>query len=370
MMLFLLLALALEPGDLRPREAQEPASETVIIECPGLRCAACQLGVLRGPKGFPGVRSVEFDAQRARLILQVEPGFDRHAELLLRIQHVAEPVEMFRATLVRPLQFFLYIDTPLDPERGAELTRALKEIPHVRSVSLDPREVFSIIMDDTADQTRILSCVRSFGVRGELFGTRHAANVDSRISELSHHVIGLLVILLGFLILVEKTGHVPAWWFRWGIPGIWMVGGLLVIVLGDLDSWPFQRSLADSLTDKLIFQHKVLGVGMILLAVAEARQRRNKGWRYGPVILFLAVASLSGVMLQYHFPDMVDPGHLELWQMVNRQHLVAAVVGGLALAARALHDFRIIGSPRFGYVWPILLGLEGALLCVFSEPVW
>jgi hypothetical protein len=364
-----LVVLALAPAAGQPCPGQEP-SETVIIECPGLRCAACQLGVLEGPEGFPGVRSVDFDARRAWLILEVDPGFKRHTELLLRIQRVAEPIEMFRARLLRPRQVFLYLDRPLDPEKEAALTRALEGLRHVRSAALDPRDVFSIVMDDDADQTRILGCVKAFGVRGELFGTRYAANIDSRFSELSHHVIGVLVIVLSFLILIEKSGRAPAWWFRWGVPGIWMLGGLLVFILGDPDSWPFQRSLADSLTDKMIFQHKVLGLGMILLAIAEARTRRNKGWRYGPVTLFLAVAALSGVMLQYHFPDMVDPGHLDAWQMVNRQHLLAAIVGGLALAARALHDFRLVARRGFGYVWPVLLGVEGALLCVFSEPVW
>jgi hypothetical protein len=55
---------------------------------------------------------------------------------------------------------------------------------------------------------------------------------------------------------------------------------------------------------------------------------------------------------------------------VNRQHLVAAVVGGAALIARAADDFRWIRRPAFRYAWPALLGVEGALLCLFLEPVW
>jgi hypothetical protein len=75
-------------------------------------------------------------------------------------------------------------------------------------------------------------------------------------------------------------------------------------------------------------------------------------------------------MLQFHFPDMIDPAHLQAWRWVNRQHLIAAVVGGAALIARAAHDFRWIRRASFGYAWPVLLGLEGVLLCLFLEPVW
>jgi hypothetical protein len=362
MMQLVLLALALQHD--------EPLSaETVVIECPGLRCASCQLGVLRGPDGVPGVRSVDFDEKRSWLIVRVDPGFDRHTELVVRVQRVADPIEMFRARLLRPRQVFLYVDRPLDAESGAALSRALRRIRGVKSVTLDPREVFSIALDDDTDQTRLLDCVRASGRRGELFETRYGANLASRFSELSHHAIGVMILLLSFLLLAEKSGRGPPWLGR-VIPGLWVLGGALLVLFSDPDAWPYQRSLADSLTDKMIVQHKVLALGMILLGVAEARQRKNRGWRFVPVTLFLAVAGLSGIMLQYHFPDMVDPAHLAAWQVVNRQHLVAAVVGGIALAARALHDYRIVRAAPFGYVWPVLLGLEGMLLCVFSEPVW
>src|SRR5262245_41306195 len=78
----------------------EAPSETVIIDCPGLSCAACRLGVLEGSTVFAGVRSVRFDAASSRLTLTVDPGFDRHHELILAIQRLADPIEMFRATLV------------------------------------------------------------------------------------------------------------------------------------------------------------------------------------------------------------------------------------------------------------------------------
>jgi hypothetical protein len=362
MMLLALLALALQHDESLPEE-------TVVIECPGLRCAACQLSVLRGPNGVPGVRSVDFDETRSWLIVRVDPGFDRHTELVVRVQRAADPIEMFRARLLRPRQVFLYVDRPLDAERGAALARALRSVRGVKSVTLDPREVFSIAIDDDTDQTRLLGCVAAFGCRGELFETRYGANLASRFSELSHHAIGVMILLLSFLLLAEKSGHGPRWLGR-VIPALWILGGGLLVLFSDPDSWPYQRGLADSFTDKMIVQHKILAVGMIVLGIAEARARKNRGWKYAPVTLFLVVAALSGFMLQYHFPNMVDPGHLAAWEIVNRQHLVAAVVGGLALGARALSDYRLVRAPRFGYVWPVLLGLEGVLLCVFSEPVW
>lgn len=349
--------------------SSDPPPETVIIDCPGLRCAACQFGVLRGSRAFAGVRSVDFDPRIARLTITVDPGFDRHHELVAALQRVADPIEMFRVTLVEPRQVFLYLDRPLDLEQSRSLSDQVKSVSGVRSVHWDQRGVLSIAMGTMTNRAEILKCVQSLGYRGEIFETRYETNLESRYSESSHHLIGILILIMSFLFILDLATHGRT---RLGIAvsSLWILGGVLVLVLSDIDSWPYLRSLGDSLKDKMIVQHKILGLGMVFLGVAEARRRRQKGWRYGPLTLFLAISIFSGVMLQYHFPNMVDPAHVKAWRWVNRQHLVAAIVGGAALAARAAHECRIIKRPSFAYAWPILLGVEGALLCMFLEPVW
>lgn len=344
--------------------------ETVVIDCPGLRCAACQLGVLQGSGGFPGVRSVDFDPALSRLTLKVEPGFRRHLELLLAVQRVADPIEMFRATLLEPRQVFLYLDRHPRTEDSIALCESLRNVPGVKSVFQDERDVLSIAMATGCNRAEILNCARGLGLGAELFETRYEANLESRISEESHHAIGLLLLVMSGLLLFERSrgGSLP--WIRSILPALWILGGAAVFVIGDPDSWPFQRSIGDSLRDKMILQHKILGLGMVLLGVAESRRERSSRWKTGATTLFLAIGVFSGIMLQFHFPNMVDPGHQVAWRWVNRQHFLAAVVGGAALLSRAASDYRWIRSPAFGYAWPVLLGLEGVLLCLFVEPVW
>jgi hypothetical protein len=363
--MFLFLALILSLG-----EGEEPGAETVIIDCPGLRCAACQLGVLEGSQGFPGVRSVEFDASRARLRISVDPGFNRHHELLLAVQRIADPIEMFRATLVQPRQVFLYLDRHLGDGTGESLCRLLRSVRGVRSVFLDERDVVSVAMSEGSNRAEILRSARSLGYRAELFETRYAANVESRISEESHHLIGVVLILMSALLVLDLATGGRTRFTESVLPKLWMLAGAAVVIFGDLDSWPFLRSLEDSLRDKMILQHKILGLAMIFLGIAEARRGRGRRWRYGATTLFLMIGVFSGIMLQFHFPNMVDPAHLHAWRWVNRQHLAAAVVGGAALTARAAYDYRWLRRPLFGYAWPVLLGLEGVLLCLFMEPVW
>jgi hypothetical protein len=353
-----------------PTSDERDPPEIVIIDCPGLRCAACQLGVLRGSQDFPGVRSVEFDRENARLTITVDPGFDRHHDLVVALERVAEPIEMFRATLVEPRQVFLYVDHPLGEEKGTSLCRAIRAVAGVRSVYRDERDVLSLALSQTANRAQILACARTLGFRGELFETRFEANRESRFSEESHHLIGVLLLVISFLLIFEQALREKGAVFGMVLARLWILGGVLVFVFGDPDSWPFQRTLGDSLRDKMILQHKVLGLGMIILGMAEAARRRNKGWRYGPVTLFLAIAVFSGIMLQYHFPDMVDPAHLKAWEWVNRQHLLAAIVGAAALIARAIYEYNWSRRPGLAYAWPVLLGLEGVLLCMFLEPVW
>src|SRR5262249_23673965 len=149
----------------------------------------------------------------------------------------------------------------------------------------------------------------ALGRRGEIFQTRYKENLDSRYSELSHHVIGVVVVALGFMLVLEKAGVPAASALGTAVPILWFLGGLWVFVAGDTDAWPFQRTIADSLSDKMIVQHKILALGMMALGWAERRRRRGPGWNRVPVILFLAIAAGSGVMLQYHAREWVDPAH-------------------------------------------------------------
>jgi hypothetical protein len=365
MVQFFLLALILPMV-----QASTAPEEKVVVDCPGLRCAACQLGVLQGSGGFPGVRSVEFDRAHSRLTITVDPGFDRHHELLLAVQRVADPIEMFRATLVEPRQVFLYLDRHLREVDGDALCGGIRRLPGVKSVFRDERDVLSIAMSANSNRADILKCARGLGYDAELFETRYAANVESRISEESHHAIGLLLLLMSGLLIFERAVGGSPLLSRRILPGMWFLAGTTVLLFSDLDGWPFVRSLGDSLQDKMILQHKILGLAMVCLGVAEARCDRSSPWRVGATTLFLAIGIFSGIMLQFHFPNMVDPGHLQAWRWVNRQHLLAAVVGGAALLSRAASDYRWIRSPAFAYAWPIFLGLEGVLLCIFLEPVW
>lgn len=329
--------------------------------------------MLRDSKAFPGVvpDGVEFDSARSKLYVTVGPGFDRHHELVAAIQRVAQPIEMFRATLERPRQVFLYLEgfpSLTDTERVA---RAIRPVPGVRSVYPDERGVVAVAIDqETANRREILRRAREAGYRAEIVETRFRENMDSRFSELSHHAVGVLVIFLGFILILEKA-RVPAGrLLGYAAPVVWIVGGIWVIVLGDPDAWPYQRTLEDSLSDKMILQHKILGAAMTVLGVAEWMRRRGRGWRHAPTVLFLIIAAASGIMLQFHFQDRVDPTHVQAWRTVNTHHLITAVLGAAVLVARALDEFGIVRRGAFTYVWPVLLTAVGAMLAIYWEPVW
>lgn len=327
--------------------------------------------MLRDSKAFPGVEQVEFDSARTKLFVTVRPGFDRHHELLAAIRGVAQPIEMFRATLERPRQVFLYLDGFPPQGETERVAQEIRKVPGVRSVYPDERGVIAVAMDQEAtNREDLLDRAREMGYRAEIVETRHQQNVDSRFSELSHHAVGLLVVFLGFILILEKAQAPAGRLLGYAAPTVWVLGGLWVIVIGDPDCWPYQRTLEDSLSDKMILQHKVLGAGMIVLGIAEWMKRRGRGWRYAPTVLFLLIAAASGIMLQFHFPDRVDPTHIEAWRAVNMHHLFTAIVGSAVLVTRALDEFGLVRRRIFGYVWPVLLLAVGAMLVVYWEPVW
>ena len=182
-------------------------------------------------------------------------------------------------------------------------------------------------------------------------------------SEFGHHVAGLLIVTMGVLAILERTGWAP-WARHWPLLFI----GLTVFVAYNMDPEGWQTGRVgfwQQLLGLEVLQHRILLVLTALLGLAEWRVRSGRNpsspWRY----VFPLVFIVSGTVLLSHAHEVNDARSSFLMELT---HLPMGLVVLVAGWARWL-ELRLppVDGRRAGQWWgPALCGL-GALLLLYRE---
>ena len=182
-------------------------------------------------------------------------------------------------------------------------------------------------------------------------------------SEFGHHVAGLLIVTMGVLAILERTGRAP-WARHWPLLFI----GLTVFVAYNMDPEGWQTGRVGFWRQLLgleVLQHRILLILTALLGLAEWRVRSGRNpsspWRY----VFPLVFIVSGTVLLSHAHEVNDARSSFLMELT---HLPMGLVVLVAGWARWL-ELRLppVDGRRAGQWWgPALCGL-GALLLLYRE---
>ena len=187
---------------------------------------------------------------------------------------------------------------------------------------------------------------------------------DIAWSEYNHHVAGAIVLVMGILVLVEKTGKAP-WARHWPLLLIVLAGFLFM--RSEAESWPTgSLSLADSLRDPEFIQHKTFMVLMTAFATFEWSVRnqvmRNSWAKY----VFPLICALGGMMLLTHSHSIANVKELLLLEMTHMPLAVFAIWSGWTrwLELR-LEDGR--AKVIAGWLWPTFFCLTALTLLLYRE---
>lgn len=187
---------------------------------------------------------------------------------------------------------------------------------------------------------------------------------DIAWSEYNHHIAGAIVLVMGILVLIEKTGKAP-WARHWPLLLIVLAGFLFV--RSEAESWPTgSLSLADSLRDPEFIQHKTFMVLMTAFAAFEwgvRNQVMRNGWaKY----VFPLICALGGMMLLTHSHSIANVKELLLLEMTHMPLAVFAIWSGWTrwLELR-LEDGR--AKVIAGWLWPTFFCLTALTLLLYRE---
>ena len=190
---------------------------------------------------------------------------------------------------------------------------------------------------------------------------RNAA--DIAWSEYNHHLAGLLVLAIGLLALIDRTGKAP-WARNW--PLLFLVLGGFLWIKADPEVWPLgDVGFWASLRDPEVVQHRLFVLLIAGFAVFEWRVRtgRIKGPRAARV--FPLVVALGAALLLTHSHAL---SNLKEQLLIELRHVPLALAGMTAGAARWL-ELRLDGPGRrvAGWVWPAAFVVVGVILLAYRE---
>jgi len=186
---------------------------------------------------------------------------------------------------------------------------------------------------------------------------------DRKWSEYNHHWMGLIVIAMGVLAVLARTGHAK-WAENWPLL---MIGiAIFIFLRGDPECWPMgPKSFWTTWADPEIFQHRAAALLCIAFAVFELRVRRNPSQGGILPLIFPLLCAVGAALLLTHSHGSAN---VKEEMLAELSHTPIAVVGVIAGWSRWL-ELRLPPEDRTipSWIWPMCFVVIGAGLLNYRE---
>jgi copper resistance protein D len=186
---------------------------------------------------------------------------------------------------------------------------------------------------------------------------------DSQWSEYNHHWMGVLVLAMGLLALLARTGHAK-WAEYW--PLVLIGIAIFIFVRGDPECWPLgPQGFWISWTKTEVFQHRMAALLCIAFAIFELRVRRRPSNNRALALVFPLLCAAGGALLLTHSHSLTNVQEEFLAEMSHVPMGILAVLSGWArwLEIRLPPEDRAVPA----WIWPICFALIGVGLLNYRE---
>ncbi len=186
---------------------------------------------------------------------------------------------------------------------------------------------------------------------------------DRKWSEYNHHWMGLIVIAMGILAVLARTGHAK-WAENWPLL---MIGiAIFIFLRGDPECWPLgPKSFWTTWADPEIFQHRAAALLCLAFAVFELRVRRNPSQGRILPLIFPLLCAVGAALLLTHSHGNANLREEALTELSHTPMAVLGVIAGWSrwLELRLPPEDRTIPS----WIWPLCFVVIGAGLLNYRE---
>ena len=182
-------------------------------------------------------------------------------------------------------------------------------------------------------------------------------------SESNHHWMGVVVLAMGVLALLARTGK-ARWAEYW--PLLLVFIAVFIVLFADTECWPIGwKSMGACFADPEVFQHRMAALVCVAFAVFELRVRQRKKGNDPWAMVFPLMCALGGAVLLTHQHAISNVKENSLVELSHVPMGVLAVFAGWArwLELRLPEENRVIPS----WIWPACFVLIGAGLLNYRE---
>lgn len=190
---------------------------------------------------------------------------------------------------------------------------------------------------------------------------KHIANAME--SQANHNWMGVLVLGMGVLALLARTGKAP-WAEYW--PLLLIGIAVFIFLRADSECWPVGwKSFGACWEDPEVFQHRIAALLCIGFAIFELRVRRRKLENDRLALVFPLMCAAGGAVLLTHQHAITNVKENLLVELTHVPMGVLAVFAGWSrwLELRLPPEDREIPS----WIWPVCFVLIGAGLLNYRE---
>ncbi len=182
-------------------------------------------------------------------------------------------------------------------------------------------------------------------------------------SESNHHWMGLVVLAMGLLALLARTGK-AGWAEYWPLL---LVGiAIFIFVQADTECWPVgYKGFWECWANPEAFQHRLAALVCIAFAIFELRVRRRKWENDRMALIFPLMVAAGGVVLLTHTHAITNVKENLLVELTHVPMGLLAVFAGWSrwLELRLPENDRKIPS----WIWPVCFALIGVGLLNYHE---
>lgn len=186
---------------------------------------------------------------------------------------------------------------------------------------------------------------------------------DIAWSEYNHHWAGIVVLAIGILAVLARTGR-----FRWARHWPLAFFGLAVFLLlrADPESWPLgPKGFWESFSASDVTQHRLFVLLIIAFAIFEWGIQTDRLRSRTAALVFPAVCALGGALLLTHSHAL---SNLKEELLVEWSHIPLALFAVVAGWSRWL-ELRLPGRDQaaLSWIWPVCFVMIGFVLLMYRE---
>jgi putative copper resistance protein D len=186
---------------------------------------------------------------------------------------------------------------------------------------------------------------------------------DSIESESNHHWMGVVVLSMGLLALLARTGKAP-WAEYW--PLLLIGIAVFIFLQADTECWPVGwKSFGACWVDPEVFQHRIAALVCVGFAIFELRVRKQKRENDRMAFVFPLMCAAGGAVLLTHSHAITN---VKENLLVELNHVPLGLFAVFAGWARWL-ELRLPPADRKipSWIWPACFVLIGAGLLNYRE---